>query len=116
MSTSDLAAAMGVPATAVTRLLAGDVTPHVSGRVGTMSMTVQAFINGEAKPGMAQALGTTLPAAQELRNSLDRKGAIGLVVGLAIANARKERAARKPAAAPAGADIDSLGALDDLLS
>ena len=114
MSTSDLAAAMGVPAASVTRLLAGDVTPHISGRVGTMSMTVQAFINGEVKPGMAQALGTTLPAAQELRNALDRKGAIGLVVGLAMASAKKDRAARKAPTAAAG--VDAIGGLDDLLS
>lgn len=107
---------MGVPANSVTRLLAGDITPHVSGRVGTMSMTVQAFINGEAKPGMAQALGTTLPAAQELRNALDRNGAIGLIAGLAIANAKKDRPARKPEAAAAGAGLGSLSGLDDLLS
>ena len=114
MSNSDISAAMGVPAASVTRLLAGEVTPHVSGRVGSMSMTVQAFINGDVKPGMAQALGMTLPAAQELRNALDRKGAIGLVAGIAIASAKKERAERKTA--PAGAGIGSLGGLDDLLS
>ena len=116
MSANDLAAAMGVPAASVTRLLNGEVTPHVSGRVGTMSMTVQAFINGDVKPGMAQALGTTLPVAQELRNALDRKGAIGVVVGLAIASAKRDRTERKGETAGAAAGNVSLGGLDDLLS
>ena len=116
MSASDLAGAMGIPAASVTRLFAGDVTPHVSGRVGTMSMNVQAFINGDVKPGMAQALGMTLPAAQELRNSLDRKGAVGLVMGLTLASAKKERAERRATAKVAAVAADaSLGGLDDIL-
>lgn len=92
---------MGVPAASLARLLNGDVTPHVSARVGTMSISVQAFINGDVKPGMAQALGTTMVAAQELRSSLDRNGAIGVVLGLAIAAGKKDRAAKTAAAAGA---------------
>ena len=101
MSNLGIASAMGVPAASLARLLNGDVTPHVSARVGTMSMTVQAFINGDVKPGMAQALGTNMVAAQELRSSLDRSGAIGVVLGLAIAAGKKERATRAGAAAGA---------------
>ena len=99
MSHLGISAAMGVPAASLAKLLNGEVTPHVSARVGTMSMTVQAFINGDVKPGMAHALGTNVVAAQELRSSLDRKGAIGVVIGLAIAGARRERA-EKGAAQP----------------
>ena len=102
MSHLGIAAAMGVPAASLARLLNGEVSPHISARVGTMSMTVQAFINGDVKPGMAQALGTTMVAAQELRSSLDRSGAIGVVLGLAIAAGKKERAARQVAGAAAG--------------
>ena len=98
-----IAAAMGVPAASVAKLMNGEVTPHVSARVGTMSLSVQAFINGEVKPGMAQALGTNVVAAQELRSSLDRKGAIGVVIGLAIAGGKKDRASRPAATAGAGA-------------
>lgn len=104
MSHLGIAAAMGVPAASVAKLLNGEVTPHVSAKVGTMSLSVQAFINGEVKPGMAQALGTNVVAAQELRSALDRKGAIGVVIGLAIAGGRKERAPRAPVAAVGGAD------------
>ena len=101
MSHLGIAAAIGVPAASVARLLNGDVTPHISARVGTMSMSVQAFINGDVKPGMAQALGTTMVAAQELRSSLDRSGAIGVVIGLAIAGGKAART-EKRAAAPTG--------------
>ena len=101
MSHLGISAAMGVPAASLAKLLNGEVTPHVSARVGTMSMSVQAFINGDVKPGMAQALGTSVIAAQELRSSLDRKGAIGVVIGLAIAGGKRERAERPAAAAGA---------------
>ena len=114
-----IAAAMGVPAASVAKLLKGEVTPHVSARVGTMSMTVQAFINGEVKPGMAQALGTTVVAAQELRSSLDRAGAIGVVIGMAIVGGRAARDTTRGSSRPttgaaaevAGdrADRDALG-------
>jgi hypothetical protein len=113
MSHLGIAAAMGVPAASVARLLNGEVTPHVSARVGTMSLSVQAFINGEVKPGMAQALGTNVGAAQELRTALDRKGAIGVVIGLAIAGGKRERAERGATAARTPA---RTGLNDDLLS
>lgn len=102
MSHLGIASVIGVPAASIARLLQGEVTPHISARVGTMSMTVQAFINGDVKPGMAQALGTSMVAAQELRSSLDRSGAIGVVLGLAIAAGRRERAARGPTATGVG--------------
>ena len=113
MSHLGIAAAMGVPAASVAKLLNGEVTPHISARVGTMSMSVQAFINGEVKPGMAQALGTNVVAAQELRSSLDRKGAIGVVIGLAIAGGKKERAERPVAAAGAARSVPAFGAGDE---
>lgn len=89
MSNPTIAASMGVPAMSLTNLLNGEVTHHVGARIGAITMSVQAFINGDVRPGMAQALGTSTAAAQALRNSLDRKGAIGIVIGLCIANAKK---------------------------
>lgn len=91
MSLLGLAASMDVPTTSLSRLLRGQADHHVAARIGTMSFSVQAFIDGEVRLGMATALGTNTATASELRSGIDRETAIGIVIGLCAAQPRKER-------------------------
>lgn len=114
MNNLGLASAMGVPPISLASLLKGEVTHHIGARVGAITMSVQAFINGDVRPGMAQALGTSTASAQALRNSLDRKGAIGVVIGLCIAAPRRKAGEPVRTAGVTSADLGSLGSLDSL--
>ena len=103
MSLVGIAPAMGVPAASVTRLLAGEATPAVSARLGTMTFSVQSFLDGEVRIGMVQALGMSTAAAQALRNSIGREGAIGVVIGLCLA---------RPATRPRGVTAEAAEAAE----
>ncbi len=50
-------------------------------------MDVQRFLGGEVSKSMAYALGMLQPQAQDLRDQVEREGAIGIVIG-ACAKAR----------------------------
>lgn len=109
MNLLGLASAMGVPGTAVSKLLAGDATLAVAGRLDTMTFSVQAFIEGEARHGIARALGMKSSAAQELRSGISRDVAIGILVGLCIARPKDadDGATERPAdTAAAGDSVD----------
>jgi hypothetical protein len=45
-------------------------------------MDLQRFIAGEVSMSMAYALGMLQPQAQELRDRVERKGAVGVLVGI----------------------------------
>lgn len=90
MNLLGLASSMGVPGAAASKLLAGEATLAVAGRLDTMSFSVQAFIDGEARHGIAKAMGMKSSAAQELRSGVSRDVAIGILVGLCIARAQDE--------------------------
>lgn len=109
MSLLGLASAMGVPSTALSKLLAGDASLPVAARLGTMSFSVQAFVDGEARLGMAQAMGLSTATAQELRSGVSRDVAIGIIVGLCIARPHetKSDAGRRSASDGPAGDLSS---------
>jgi hypothetical protein len=45
-------------------------------------MDLQRFISGEVSMSMAYALGMLQPQAQELRDRVEREGAVGVIVGV----------------------------------
>ena len=85
MSLLGVAASMGVPEPDLEELLRrGYVTSRVASRVGTSQDSVRDFIAGHVGERMALALGATTSAAQDLRDAIDRQGAIGVIIGLCI--------------------------------
>lgn len=84
MNLLGVASAMGVPTNRLSRLLGGEASAAVAARLGTMSFSVQAFIDGEVRVGMANAMGLSTSAAQELRSGISRDVAIGIVIGLCL--------------------------------
>lgn len=87
MSLTSLASSTGLPVEQVDALLEGSVGGGVAQKIGTAALIVQDFIDGEVKPAMATELGLPLEEARELRASLGREGAVGLVVGLLVERA-----------------------------
>ena len=75
---------------AAEELLRGHVNLSVAIKLGVLVSSLQDFIDGRANIGVAQLLGTLVSDAQELRNRIGREGAIGLVVGLCIAETGAE--------------------------
>jgi len=45
-------------------------------------MDLQRFIGGEVSMSMAYALGMLQPQAQDLRDRVEREGAVGIVIGV----------------------------------
>jgi hypothetical protein len=45
-------------------------------------MNLQRFISGEVSMSMAYTLGMLQPQAQELRDRVEREGAVGVIVGV----------------------------------
>ncbi|HEY6751265.1 MAG TPA: hypothetical protein VI027_08065 [Rubrobacteraceae bacterium] len=45
-------------------------------------MDLQRFIEGEVSMTMAYALGMLQPQAQDLRDYVEREGAIGIIIGI----------------------------------
>jgi len=45
-------------------------------------MDVQRFIGGEVSMSMAYALGMLQPQAQDLRDRVEREGAVGIIIGI----------------------------------
>lgn len=84
MNLLGVASAMGIPTTRLARLLAGEASAAVAARLGTMSFSLQAFIDGEVRIGMAKAMGLSTAAAQDLRSGISRDAAIGIVIGLCM--------------------------------
>ncbi len=84
MSLLGVAASMGVSEPDLEKLLRGYVTSRVASRVGTTQDSVRDFIAGHVGERMALALGATTSAAQDLRDAMDRQGAIGVIIGVCI--------------------------------
>jgi hypothetical protein len=85
MSLLGVASNLGITQIALQELLSGNVSPSISRKLGTTQRNVKDFIEGKARVGMASAIGVTTHTAQELRDRLDRQGAIGLIIGLCLA-------------------------------
>ena len=85
MSMLGVAASMGVSEPDLQELLRrGYVTSPVALRVGTTQDSVRDFIAGHVSSRMASVMGTTTSAAQDLRDAIDRQGAMGVIIGLCI--------------------------------
>jgi hypothetical protein len=84
MSFAGIAASAGTTVSGIDQLIRhGSGSPGLAATIGTTPGALTSFVNGQAAADIAQALGTTAGAAQELRNMLGREGAIGLIIGLA---------------------------------
>jgi hypothetical protein len=88
MSFAGIAAQAGTLSPRIEQLINnGEGSPGLASRLGTTSSRITDFINGEACPAIAQALGGTMLDAQLLRHAIGREGAIGLILGLACGRA-----------------------------
>jgi plasmid maintenance system antidote protein VapI len=77
-----VATAMGVAQTELEKLLAGRASVGIAKKLGVSRMDLQRFIGGEVSMTMAYALGMLQPQAQELRDRVEREGAIGIIIGI----------------------------------
>ena len=84
MSLLGVAASMGVSEPDLEKLLRGYVTSRVASRVGATQDNVRDFIAGHVGDRMALAMSARTSAAQDLRDAMDRQGAIGVIIGLCI--------------------------------
>lgn len=80
MSLFGVASSMGVVQSELEKLLAGQAGVGVAKKLGVSRMDLQRFIAGEVS--MAYALGMLQPQAQELRDRVEREGAVGVIVGI----------------------------------
>ena len=76
------ASSMGVAQSELEKLLAGQASVGVAKKLGVSRMDLQRFIGGEVSMSMAYALGMLQPQAQELRDRVERDGAIGIIIGI----------------------------------
>ena len=95
MSLLGVAASMGVSEPDLQKLLRGYVTSRVASRVGATQDNVRDFIAGHVGDRMALAMGTRTSAAQDLRDAIDRQGAIGVIIGLCIGKPHTSSASAK---------------------
>ena len=72
----------------LTNLLKGFVDDGISKSLNMKKISLQIFIDGGTSVEVATKLGITVPTLQELRNVIEREGAIGIVIGLMIKEAR----------------------------
>ena len=77
-----VATSMGVAQSELEKLLAGRASVGIAKKLGVSRMDLQRFIEGEVSMTMAYALGMLQPQAQDLRDYVEREGAIGIIVGL----------------------------------
>jgi hypothetical protein len=73
---------MGVAQSELEKLLAGQASVGVAKKLGVSRMDLQRFMGGEVSMTMAYALGMLQPQAQELRDRVERDGAIGIIIGI----------------------------------
>ena len=77
-----VASSMGVAQSELEKLLAGRASVGVAKKLGVSRMDLQRFIGGEVSMTMAYALGMLQPQAQDLRDHVEREGAIGIIIGM----------------------------------
>ena len=82
MSLSGVAYSMGVAQSELEKLLAGQASIGIAKKLGVSRMDVQRFIGGEVSMSMAYALGMLQPQAQDLRDRVEREGAVGIIIGI----------------------------------
>jgi plasmid maintenance system antidote protein VapI len=77
-----VASSMGVAQSELEKLLAGQASVGIAKKLGVSRMDLQRFIGGEVSMTMTYALGMLQPQAQDLRDHVEREGAIGIVIGI----------------------------------
>ena len=65
-------------------LLYGKASNELASLLNTTTSVVQEFMDGKASPGIANVFGISEDTAQELRNRLNKDGAIGVLLGICI--------------------------------
>ena len=79
---------VGVSELAFERLIRGDVPDAVAQKIGgTNAQALQHFVDGGSSLGLAARLKCSEGAIQQLRNTIGREGAIGLLLGLCVPTA-----------------------------
>jgi hypothetical protein len=73
---------MGVEQSELEKLLAGQASAGIAQKLGLSRMDLQRFIGNEVSKSMAYALGMLQPEAQELRDRMEREGAVGVIIGI----------------------------------
>lgn len=69
----------------VKKIIQGEISMEVASRLGVTPNSVTDFINGKVNPSMGMAFGMPSSKLQEIRNCIGREGAIGMVLGMALA-------------------------------
>ena len=82
MSLFRVASSMGVEQSELEKLLAGQASAGIAQKLGLSRMDLQRFIGGNVSKSMAYALGMLQPEAQELRDRMEREGAVGVIIGI----------------------------------
>jgi hypothetical protein len=77
-----VASSMGVVQSELEKLLVGQAGVGIAKKLGVSRMDLQRFIAGEVSMSMAYAIGMPQPQAQELRDRMEREGAVGVIVGI----------------------------------
>jgi hypothetical protein len=77
-----VASSMGIAQSELEKLLAGQASAGLAKKLGVSRMDLQRFIAGEVSMTMAYALGMLQPQAQDLRDRVEREGAVGIIIGL----------------------------------
>jgi len=77
-----VASSMGVAESELEKLLVGQAGPGIAKRLGVSRMDLQRFIAGDVSMSMAYSIGLLQPQAQELRDRMEREGAVGVIVGV----------------------------------
>lgn len=92
MSLMDIALRAGVSLIDIEDLVQGTVTGNVAERLGVPMLALQEFVShGQVGAKMANGLGMSMAAAEELAQSIGREGAIGLVLGLLLGSSGLRR-------------------------
>lgn len=90
MNILDLERRLGVSPLAYERLLEGEIPEGVAVLLKTSVKSVQNLVSGESSSGVAAAMGCPIASLETLRRQIGREGAIGLVIGLAVAARLRE--------------------------
>lgn len=75
------------------KLLAGQASVGIAKKLGVSRMDLQRFIAGEVS--MAYAPGRLQPQAQELRNRMEREGAVSVIIRIGAKASQRQPATRE---------------------
>ena len=82
MSLIGIAGKCGITTSSLTDLIKGNVRVGVAGKIGVTTSSLQTFVDGGTCIGLASKMGITSSTLQELRNTIGKEGAIGLIICL----------------------------------